>query len=78
MIQKGEWVVLPYLVSKGLPGLRLSPLGVKVERERRSRWLGDYNYFKTNAETLPVSCLSAMQYGRALDCLIRKIVYAYP
>ena len=25
MIEKGQWVVLPYLVAKGLPGLRLSP-----------------------------------------------------
>ena len=71
-------MVLPYSVAKGLPGLRLSPRGVKVERDQRPRWLGDYNYFKTNAETLPVACLSAMQYGRALDRLIREIVYADP
>ena len=49
---------------------------MKVERDRRPRWLGDYSYFKTNTETLPVACLSAMQYGRALDRLIREIVYA--
>ena len=30
MIEKGQWVVLPYSVAKGLPGLRLSPPGVKV------------------------------------------------
>ena len=29
MIEKGQWVVLPYSVAKGLPGLRLSPPGVK-------------------------------------------------
>ena len=39
MIEKGQWVVLTYLVSKGLPGLRPSPSGVKVERDRRPRWL---------------------------------------
>ena len=71
-------MVLPYLVAKGLQGLRLSPPGVKVEPERKPRWLGDYSYFKTNAETLPVACLSAMQYGRALYRLIREIVYADP
>ena len=76
MIEKGQWLVLPYSVSKWLPGLRLSPLGVKVERDWRPHWLGDYSYFKTNADTLPVACLSAMQYGRALDCLIHEIVYA--
>ena len=69
MIEKGQWVVLPYLVAKGLPGLRPSPPGVKVERDRRPCWLD---------ETLPIACLSAMQYGRALDRLIREIVYADP
>ena len=59
-----------------MPGLSLSPPGVKVERDRRPRWIGDYSYFKTNADTLPVPCLSAMQYGWALDRLIREIVYA--
>ena len=68
--------MLPYLVANRLPGLRLSPPGVKVERDQRPRWLGDYSYFKTNAETLQVACLSAIQYGRALDCLIHEIVYA--
>ena len=45
MIEKGQWVILPYSVAKGLPGLRLSPPGVKVERDRRPRWLGDYSFF---------------------------------
>ena len=60
MIEKGQWVVLPYSVAKGLPGLRLSPPGEKVGWNQRPRWLGDYSYFKTNAETLPIACLSAM------------------
>ena len=58
MVEKGQWVVLPYLVAKRLLGLRLIPPGVKVERDRRPWWLGGYTYFKTNAETLPVACLS--------------------
>ena len=33
MVEKGQWVVLPYFVAKGMPGLRLSPPGVKVERD---------------------------------------------
>ena len=78
MVDKGQWVVLAYSVAKRLPGFRLSPPGVKVERDQRPRWLGNYIYFKTNAKNLPVACLSSMQYGWALDRLIRKIVYAYP
>ena len=53
MIEKGQWVVLPYSVAKGLPGLRLSPPGVKVEQDRRPRWLGDYSYLKL----MPRLCL---------------------
>ena len=71
-------MVLPYSVAKGLPGLRLSPPGVKVEGDRRPCWLGDYSFFLTNAETLSIASLSAMQYGRALDRLIHEIVYADP
>ena len=78
MVEKGQWVVLPYYVAKRLPGLRLSPPGVKVKRDRRPCWLDNYSYFKTNAETLPVACLSAMQYGRALDRLLHDIVYTNP
>ena len=78
MVEKGQWVVLPYLLAKRLPGLRLIPLGVKLERYRRPRWIGDYSYFKTKTETLQVACLSAMQYGRELDHLIHEIVYTDP
>ena len=77
-MEKGQWTVLPYSVAKWLPGLRLRPLGVKVEWDRRPSWPSDYSYFKTNAETLPVACLSSMQYGRALDRLLRKIFFGEP
>ena len=66
------------MADQGLPGLRLIPPGMKVKRYQRPCWLGDYSYFKTTAETLPVACLSATQYGWALHHLIREIVYADP
>ena len=71
-------MVLPFSVAKRLPGLGLSPPGVKMEQDRRPRWIGNYSYFKTNAETLPVACLSTMQYGWVLDGLLREIVFADP
>ena len=49
-----------------------------MERDRRPRWLGDYSYYKTNADTLPVACLSAIQYDCALDRLLQDIVFADP
>ena len=54
MVEKGQWMVLPYSVAKRLPGLRLIPPSVKVERDRRPGWLGDNSYFKTNTNTLPL------------------------
>ena len=55
MVDKGQWTVLPYLVVKRLLGLRLSPPRVKLERDRISRWIGAYSYYKNNAKTLPVA-----------------------
>ena len=78
MLEKGQWVVLTYSVDKTIPGIRLSPTSLKLEQDRIPRWLGNYSYFKTNAETLPVACLSAMQYDRSLDRLLRDIVYVDP
>ena len=78
MVAKGQWVVLPYPFTKRLPGLRLSPPGVKIERDRRPCWLGDYSFNPINAKTLPICDLSTMQYGRCLDSLLREIVYADP
>ena len=46
MVENRQWVVLPYSVAKGLPGLRLSPPSVKVERDQIPCWLGDYSYLK--------------------------------
>ena len=37
MVEKGQWVVLPYLVSKELPGIRLRPPVAKEERDQRTR-----------------------------------------
>ena len=57
---------------------QVEPTGREVERDLRPSWIGSYSYFKTNAENLPVACLSAMQYGWALDRLICEIVYVDP
>ena len=49
MIEKGQLVVLPYLVANDLLGLRLIPPGVKEERDRWPRQLGDYSYTNLNS-----------------------------
>ena len=78
MVRKGQWVMLPQLAAKELQGPMLSPQGVKEEQERRTSWIGDYSYYNINEDTLPIATLSAIQYGRALDHLIREMVIVYP
>ena len=71
MVGKEQWVVLPYSLSKDLMGLRLSPPGVKEDFYWRPKWVNDYSYSNINTDTLPIALLSAIQYGRVLDRLIR-------
>ena len=60
MVSKGQWVVLTYSVAKEIPGLRLSPLRVKEERDWQPQWLGNCSYSKLNTETLPIAALYDM------------------
>jgi hypothetical protein len=78
MRSKGQWVVLPYSAVKHLPGLRISPPGVVPQRERRPRWIVDYSFSDVNAETLPLAAVEAMQFGHALDRILREILLANP
>ena len=52
--KQGYWLVLPYKVATELlPGVRVSPLGVVPQRDRRpSRLIVDYTFSGLNSETL--------------------------
>ena len=78
MINKQQWVVLPFKVAKQLSNLRLSPPGVVPQRGRRPRWIVDYTWWKVNDETLPLAPSEAMQFGHALDRILREILLADP
>lgn len=78
MIRKEQWVVLPFDTVKDLPGLRLSPPGVVPQRERRPRWIGDYTWSGVNDDCNPLAPLEAMQFGQALQRLLRTILLADP
>lgn len=78
MINKDQWVILPYSVVQDLPGLRLSPPGVVPQRERRPRWICDYSFYAVNLDTLPLAALESMQFGHALDRILRHILLANP
>ena len=74
--QQGYWVVLPYDMVADWPNLRVSPLGVVPQRDRRPRLIVDYTYSGLNAETLPWAPREAMQFGRALQRVFTTLVHA--
>ena len=65
-------------MSKELLGLRLILPGVNYKRYQRPWWLGNYSYSNIHCKTLPISALSAIQYGRALEYLIREVFISDP
>jgi len=78
MVAKGFWVVLPYAQVRHLPRLRLSPIGVVPQRDRRPRTIVDYTFSDVNGETARLAPREAMQFGQALKRLLHKIRFADP
>lgn len=78
MINRGQWIILPYTEIAHLPGLRISPPGVVPQRERRPRWICDYSWWGVNDDTLPLAAMEAMQFGHTLDRVLREILLADP
>jgi len=78
MVQKGQWLVLPYQDVANLPNLRISPLGVVPQRDRRPRTIADYTYSGVNADTVPLTDHLPLQFGCALLRILRRIVQSNP
>jgi hypothetical protein len=70
--------VAPYLAVCNLPGLRISPLGVVPQRDRRPRLIVDYTYSKVNMETIPLAPREAMQFGRVVNRVVQTIAQSNP
>ena len=76
---QGFWTVLPLSVALRLSQhLRLPPLGVVPQRNRRSRLIVDYSFSGVNEETVKLAPSEAMQSGRALHRLLQRIAHAEP
>jgi hypothetical protein len=79
MIEKNQWLVLPYKQVKALlPHLRISPIGVVPQRDRRPRTIVDYSFSGVNQETCPIAPNEAMQFGTVLHRIVEAIVNANP
>ena len=48
MVNKQYWVVLPYRQVRELENLRISPLGVVPQRDRRPRIIVNYSFSGLN------------------------------
>jgi hypothetical protein len=74
MIDKDQWLVFPFSQVQHLPNLRISPIGVVPQRDRRPRTIVDYSFSDVNQETCPIAPTEAMQFGKALQRTIENIV----
>ena len=76
MVQQRFWIVLPYDLLQHIPALKLSPLGVIPQRDRRHRVIVDFTFSNVNQNTVTVAPYEAMQFGRAFDRLLHRIYHA--
>jgi hypothetical protein len=78
MIKKGQWTVLPVQLVRHMRKLRISPTGVVPQRDCRPRTIVDYSFCDVNEDTAPWAPAEAMQFGRALHRILRRILEAHP
>jgi hypothetical protein len=76
MVERATWVVLPYSHVRDLQSLRISPMGVVPQHERRPRPIVDYSYSGVNTDTVPLAPPEAMQFGRALERIVAQVVHS--
>jgi hypothetical protein len=58
--------------------LRISPLGVVPQWDRRPRTISDYSFFLVNEDTVDLAPAKSMQFGRALWQIMNAIAKANP
>ena len=77
-VRKGFWVVLPASDVLHLPTLRLSPMGVVPQHERRPRIICDYTFYGVNQDSDALAPEESMQFGGTLPRLLHAIAQADP
>jgi len=78
MIQKGQWIILPYSAVANIPNLWISPLGVVPQHDHWPCTIADYTFSGVNADTIPLATHLALQFGQALLQIIHAIVQSNP
>jgi hypothetical protein len=79
-IDAGFWVVLPLSQLRALPhtDLRLSPMAVKDEFNRRPRVIIDHTWFGVNGHSIAELPKEVMQFGGTLPRLLWLLRHANP
>jgi len=83
-VKKGFWFLLPEkMVRKWrdagrVKSLRVSPMGVVPQRERRPRVIVDYTFHGVNGDTVQLGPQESMQFGRALERVLYQVRHANP
>ena len=70
--------MVPYSEAHTWPHLRISPLGVIPQRDRRPRLIVNYSFSNLNKDAIPLAPRKAMQFGRALQRVLITIVRTNP
>jgi hypothetical protein len=78
MIRKKQWILLPADLVMTQEDLRISPLGVLPQRDRRPRSIIDYTFYRINEDTVVMAPPEVMQFGKALWRILAGIVHANP
>ena len=78
MINKGQWVILPYDKVKDILVLCLPPSGCVPQRDWRPWWICGYTFSGVNSETLDLFERESMQFGHALNRYLQEILLVDP
>jgi hypothetical protein len=78
MVRKKYWTVLPAAEIIQHEELRLSPLGVVPQHDRRPRIICDCTFSGVNDATQHTGLQEAMRFGKALRRIMTQIVQANP
>jgi hypothetical protein len=77
-VEKGCWTLLPHRLAREMKHLRVLPLGIIPQRERRPRLIVDCSFWEVNGETLSLSPRESMQFGKALERILCSVGHANP
>ena len=75
-VRKGFFLVVRYTDVQDQVHLRLAPIGLVPQRDRRDRIVIDYTFWGTNAASLPTAP-DSMQFGTALQRVLTTATTVY-